>query len=130
MKDISAYNFYVSLDSAHRVLRAKLKISFNKYKSPKRPTFDWSLLKSNNDPQRRYFVLVQNRYDALFNEEQSFTQLYENLISANDRTTKELLPKKKSEKERRSKKRIQTSCYPRISTARKKHTNSLPNISQ
>ena len=96
IKDISAYNFYASLGSDHRVLRAKIKISFRKHKSPRRSIFEWSLLKSNVDLQRRYSILVQNRYAELFNEEHDATQLYENLISANNIAAEELIPKKRN----------------------------------
>ena len=112
IKDVSAYDYYASLGSDHRVLRALLKISFRKRKTPERLNYDWSILNSNAELQSRYSVHVQNRYMELCQDHQNATQQYENLIIANDEAAKELIPKKEKQK------RKQIAKDPRIVAAR------------
>lgn len=112
IKDNAAFNTYASLGSDHRVLRARVKISLRKCKSPKRTNYDWSVLRNPSDLQTRYSISVQNRFNALSGFGQDATQRYGNLIQANNETAEELIPEKKRKENRR------TSCDPRIIHAR------------
>jgi len=52
MKDVSAYNYFVSIGSDHRILRAKLKLSFRMKKIQGQMRYDWRILRQNKDMQK------------------------------------------------------------------------------
>ena len=81
--------------------------------SPQRkPQYDWSALKSDENLQLTYSVTVKKRSAALCEDTQSATEKCEKLIQSNEEASAKLIPKK-SRKSRRK-----LSEDPRLDTVR------------
>ena len=112
VKDCEAYNTFASMGSDHRIVTAKLKLSLRTSKAPPRKiNYDWTVLR-NVELSDLYTVSIKNKYASLCKDNESITETYAHLITANKETAKELLPLKKKIKRQR------TSTDPRIVRAR------------
>ena len=100
VKNAEAYNSFSSVGSDHRIVTAKIKLSLRTSRAtPRKNVYDLSVLRNNDTLQQLYTVKVKNRFSELSNEsETDATTLYQNLITANQETAKELLPPKKRTK--------------------------------
>ena len=97
VKDVCAHNSFTSIGSDHRLLRAKIKMSFRTKKTPAQIRHDWALLRGNKDLQQTFTISLQNRFAILCdnNDNIDATQRYEYFIQANKETAENLIPKKK-----------------------------------
>ena len=97
VKDVCAHNSFASIGSDHRLLRAKIKMSFHTKKTPGQIRHDWALLRGNKDLQQTFTISLQNRFAILCdnNDNIDATQRYEYFIQANKETAENLIPKKK-----------------------------------
>ena len=70
VKNTEAYNYFSSLGSDHRLVRAKLKLSLRKaVTKPKKVVYDWDDFKRDNDLQVEFALEVRNRYSVLCEED-------------------------------------------------------------
>ena len=114
MHNCEAYNTLSSLGSDHRIVCAKVKLSLRQHKAPsEKNNFDWSALKCK-ELQQQYTIKICNRYKSLCMENKNATETFVHLITANQETAKELLPKKINVK------KLRLSGDPRVKTAREK----------
>ena len=114
VKDVCAHNSFASIGSDHRLLRAKIKMSFRTKKTLGQIRHDWALLRGNKDLQQTFTISLQNRLAILCDDNDNIdaTQRYEYFIQANKETAENLIPKKKRECKNK------TSDDPRIIRAR------------
>ena len=99
LKNVEAYNTFSSIDSDHRILSARLRLSLRTSKAPTRDKqYDWNSLRSNTDLQEQYTITVRNRYDQLYAPDATDTENYQHFIDANNKAAKELIPIKKNKK--------------------------------
>ena len=123
VKNVEAYNTFSSIGSDHRVLTARIKMSFRKTKTPKRATiYDWSVLKYNKQLQERYTVTVKNRFNALCQANESATQIYDHFVKANKESAEEFLPCKEKTKN------TNIAKDPRVEQARKNVVTTFENF--
>ena len=100
IKDVEAFNNFSSIGSDHRVLTAKIKLSFRVTPARRKETrYDWNVLR-DPDLSNQFSVEVKNRYSVLSSstDNDDITQDYENLLLAHTQAAKELLPKCKKQK--------------------------------
>ena len=101
MHDCEAYNTFSSIGSDHRIVSAKLRLSLRKSKAPSQSVnYDWSALK-DGDLQQLYTVKIRNKYQSLCTDNETATETYAHLITANNETANELMPRKKKTKKKR-----------------------------
>ena len=99
--DCEAYNTFSSVGSDHRIVTAKLKLSLRTSRAPtQRTNYDWTALR-DSEMKDRYTVSIRNKYECLCTDNESITETYVHLITANKETAKELLPLKKRVKRKK-----------------------------
>ena len=114
VKNVEAYSTFSSLGSDHRIVTARLKLSLRSSITPPRENqFDWNTLRSDIDLQHRYTITIRNRYEQLYNEDESATEAYQHLIDANNQAAEEMIPHK------RKRKKKETACDHRVECRRK-----------
>ena len=86
VKNVEAFNTFASIESDHRVLAAKLKLSLRTAKKKTRGNvYGWAMLTSDKNLQQLYTVQVKNRYSELNSgSDEDVTNTYQNLIKVND----------------------------------------------
>ena len=120
VKDTEAYNYFNSLGSDHRLVRAKLKLSLRKaVTKPKRTVYDWDEFKRDNDLQNEFALDVRNRYSVLCEEDiglesnvPDITKNYGNFTTAIAETCNKHVPKR----QRRNRPKIASDA--RVNAAR------------
>ena len=71
------YNSFGSIGSDHRLVTAKLKMTFRKSKTPKKnKLYDWSHLKNNPELQELHTVTVKNHFNELQVDDESVSAPY------------------------------------------------------
>ena len=114
-----SYNSFSSLGSDHRVVTAKIKLSFRKRQTkPCGDNHDWSVLR-NYETSYLYSVTLNNKFDSLRSDEETITESYEKFIQASNEATKLLIPKKVKSKQKN------ISMDLRITEARKRTNKSI-----
>ncbi len=96
-----AYNSFATINSDHRIVTAKVRLSLRANKRNKvNNRFDWSTLISDNNVQKDYLINIQNSFELLTtsDEEQTAETIYESIISAHEKTSTACIPKKTSAK--------------------------------
>ena len=79
-KTVEAYSSFSSLDSDHRLVTARIRLSLQMKRTPARKkNYDWSALK-NTELQEMYTVTLRNRYDEL-TEDNDEQKIMVNLFS-------------------------------------------------
>ena len=94
-----AYNSFESINSDHRIISARVRLSVRANK-PKRRTniFRWETLRTDSLVHNQFAIAVKNRYHLLCNEinldEPSNNVLYNNMIQACKEAAEETIPKR------------------------------------
>lgn len=120
VKDSRAYSSFCSLDSDHRVISAKVKLSLRvSKKAAAHPMkrIDWKEVSTNSNLSKDFAIQVYNKFQALSSPEISSDnaeEVYGNLVKSTEEVALAILPKKL--------KRSQTkpSAFPNVVTARSK----------
>ena len=113
VKNCETYNSFSSMGSDHRIVTAKVKLSLRTcWAPPRKPNYDWSLIR-DVAICNLYNLSIQNRCEALCQEDESIRETYAHLIKATKGAAKLCLPVKKRVKKNA------TSSDPRIEEARK-----------
>lgn len=95
--DCEAYNTSSNLNTDHRIVSAKVRLSLRANKPRKRTNiYNWSSLLSDSEVQSNYLVEVQNRFDCLSSEVNidTNTQRYDLMIKAHRTATEKCVPKR------------------------------------
>ena len=114
MHDAEAFNFFCSVGSDHRVVRAKIQLSLKTAKTERKVRYDWKRFASSPEIQQNYTVEVMNRYQALEAEDDDNGACYEKFVEANRQAMEECVPLKPK------KKSVHTSTNPQVVAAREK----------
>ena len=120
MKNCEAYNSFGSLGSDHRIVTAKIKVSFRLPRAPTQIRYDWTAL-HNSEILEKYNITLRNRYHALSDNlvTPTATENYASFIKAHNEATSEHIPHKQPKKRKR------ISEDPRIDAARKAVNSSF-----
>lgn len=113
MHDAEAYNFFCSVGSDDRVVKAKIQLSLMTAKTARKIRYDWKRFASSPEIQERYTVEVKNRYQAL-EEDDDNGACYAKFVEANQQAMEECVPLKPKRKS------IHTSTDPHVVPARDK----------
>ena len=95
-----AYNSFESINSDHRIVTARIRLSVRANKRKVRSsTYQWETLRTDDNIQTRFGVSVRNRYQALCNEVDLDapginSKLYDNMASACKGAAEEIIPKR------------------------------------
>ena len=103
MKDCQAYNSFNTLNSDHRIVSTKLRLSLRrngKMKTKSSPPHDWQHFRSDRGIQEAYTIEVKNRFEALYLEVENPTadDIYSSLTEAHKEAAKKCVPKRKGKK--------------------------------
>ena len=98
-----AYNSFTSVNSDHRIVSAKIRLSLrvHKNKGRKKVNYNWNQLLSDNNIKSDYSVDVKNRFEALQadgNDENNADTTYNNIMAAHNEAAKMYIPKKEKKK--------------------------------
>ena len=95
------YNTFSTVESDHRIVAAKLRLSLrqNKSSSNKKVRYDWSKLLTDNNIKELYTVEVSNRFQALQDLEENSNTIYINIISAQEDVARRYIPVKNKVKQ-------------------------------
>ena len=101
IKDSCAYNTFGSIGSDHGIVTYKGQSSYRKSKPPEKDPMkliDW---RTDDDLQKHYTVTVYNIFQTLMNAstDLSCENRYNTLIKANNEIAREILPKKRKNKD-------------------------------
>ena len=108
-----AYSCFDSVNSDHRLVSTKVRLSLRANKTTgRRVKHDWQTFSTNLDLQQRYTVEVRNRYQTLKREEETATETYQHFVDASIEALK-LVP------EVQKAKRTHQSDHPDVVRARK-----------
>ena len=93
------YNTFSTVESDHRIVVAKLRLSLrqNKSSSNKKVRYDWSKLLTDNNIKELYTVEVNNRFQVLQDLEENVKNsntVYTNIISAHENVARKYIPVK------------------------------------
>ena len=114
VKNVEAYNALNCLSSDHRLVTARLKLTFRtKKSSPKKFHYEWSALQ-NCDIQEQFTIDVKNRLSALSEETDNVTTVYDSLVTSITESAEKNIPKKVKRKT------IPRSKRPEVETVRDK----------
>ena len=74
-KNCRAYNSFVSILSDHRIVTAQISLTLraNKKKSTFTSSYEWSVLKHNNNIASSFVIEVKNRFSILQESQESVT---------------------------------------------------------
>jgi hypothetical protein len=101
VKNVRAYNS-VEIGSDHRIVSAKIKISFRatEQNKIKRHKFNWSKLQQDPGIQSQFNIEVKNRFESLRNESDALQVKFDNFEKAVEETATEILGKLKRKPKR------------------------------
>ena len=94
-----AYNSFESLNSDHRIVTTKIRLSVRANKPKVRSDiFQWEALQNNDSTRTQFGISVRNRYQVLCNEvdldaPSINSELYDNMVSACKEAVEEVIPK-------------------------------------
>ena len=105
VKDCQAYNSFNVLQSDHRIVSVKLKLSLRRNLKPHCDSPpDWQLYSSDKSIQDAYSVEVSNRFEVLSQDINSDSttanDIYSTIVQAHKDASEKCIPKKKHKKKR------------------------------
>ncbi len=93
-----AYNSFISVNSDHRIITLKLRLSLrtHKNKTTNKINYDWKCLASDIEMKTAYTIEDRNRFEALQteNENQNATCVYNKIIEAHSKTAEKIILRK------------------------------------
>ena len=93
------YSSFSSVGSDHRVVTAEVKLSLRASKPPsKKKRYDWKLLRYDQELQDSFRLELRNKFNELYQEDDTPTAQYEALINANEHAASSTLPQVKKGK--------------------------------
>ena len=105
VKNSRSFNSFVNVDSDHRIVSAKFRLSLraNKKKSEKMAPYDWSVLRRNADTRNQFVTQVNNRFAVLqdLTPTISSNSTFNNFQMACKETAAETIPLKPKVKKRK-----------------------------
>ena len=105
MQNGRAFNSFVNIDTDHRIVSAKFRLSLraNNKKSEKIAPYDWSVLKLNADIRNEFVTQVHNRFAVLQDLTPSISSnsIFNNFQMACKETAAETIPLKPKVKKRK-----------------------------
>ena len=99
-----AYDSFTSVNSDHRIVSAKIRLSLRMHrnKGRKKVNFDWNRLLSDNNIKSVYSVDVKNQFEALQatgnDDDNNADTTYNNIITAHNEAAHMCIPKKEKKK--------------------------------
>ena len=104
-KNCRAYNSFVSVSSDHRIVTAQISLTLraNKKKSTSIPSYDWSVLKHNDNIASSFAIEVKNRFSILQESQESVTadKSYKSFETACREAAAAVIPQKTRVKKRK-----------------------------
>ena len=87
-----AYSTFASVGSDHRIVSARMRLSLRKSKMPPgKKHYDWKLLSTDSDLQKKYTIEVRNRFQFLYKLDETATERYDRFIKANNEAAEKII---------------------------------------
>ena len=103
VRNAEAYSSFASVGSDHRIVTLVVLLSLRVTKPPtSKKSYDWKLLRSDQDLQSSFKIELRNRFNQLYVEEASATDQYNAFIEANKDAAVATLPLVKKQKSERN----------------------------